>query len=81
MYSNGRPSIKQYIIFANVLRWAGSGPDIRAGREYTATGRKFSGYLSENIDIFPQNKSRLIGIWFLWLPFHWYRFGIGLSFS
>ena len=21
------------------------------------------------------------GIWFLWLPFHWYRFGFGLSFS
>ena len=33
-----------------------------------------------NIGIFRQNKNRF-GIWFLWLPFHWYRFRFGLSFS
>ena len=33
-----------------------------------------------NIGICRQNKNRF-GIWFLWLPFHWYRFGFGLSFS
>ena len=33
-----------------------------------------------NIGIFRQKKNRF-GIWFLWLPFHWYRFGFGLSFS
>ena len=33
-----------------------------------------------NTSIFQQNKNRF-GIWFLWLPFHWYRFGFGLSFS
>ena len=32
-----------------------------------------------NIGIFRQNKNRF-GIWFLWLPFLWYRFGFGLSF-
>ena len=29
-----------------------------------------------NIGIFGQNKNRF-GIWFRWLPFHWYRFGFG----
>ena len=33
-----------------------------------------------NIGIFRKNKNRF-GIRFLWLPFHWYRFGFGLSFS
>ena len=33
-----------------------------------------------NIGIFQQNKNRF-GIWFLWLPFRWYRFGFGLPFS
>ena len=33
-----------------------------------------------NIGVFRQKKNRF-GIWFLWLPFHWYRFGFGLSFS
>ena len=33
-----------------------------------------------NIGIFGQNKN-WFGIWFLWLSFHWYRFGFGLSFS
>ena len=28
-----------------------------------------------DICIFPKNKNRF-GIWFLWLPFHWYRHGI-----
>ena len=32
-----------------------------------------------NIGIFRQNKNRF-GIWFLLLPFHWYRFGFSLSF-
>ena len=31
-----------------------------------------------NIGIFRQNTNRF-GIWFLWLPFHWYRFGFGLD--
>ena len=33
-----------------------------------------------HIGILRQNKNRF-GIWFLWLPFHWHRFGFGLSFS
>ena len=33
-----------------------------------------------HIGILRQNKNRF-GIWFLWSPFHWYRFGFGLSFS
>ena len=33
-----------------------------------------------NIGILWKNKNRF-AIWFLWLPFHWYRFGFGLSFS
>ena len=33
-----------------------------------------------NIGIFRQNKN-LFGIWYLWLPFHWYWFGFGSSFS
>ena len=33
---------------------------------------------SFTIGIFRQNKDRL-GIWFMWLPFHWYRFGFGLD--
>ena len=33
-----------------------------------------------NIGIVRQIKNRF-GIWFLWLPFHRYRFGFGLSFS
>ena len=31
-----------------------------------------------NIGIFRQNKNRF-GIWFLWLPFHWFRFIIFLK--
>ena len=33
-----------------------------------------------NIGIFRQNKNRF-DIWFLRMPFHWNRFGFGLSFS
>ena len=28
---------------------------------------------------FGRIKIGLVGIWFLWLPFHWYRFGFGLD--